>query len=600
MTNHDLIQFGLFVIALILLTKPMGLYLNRVLSVEGKTFLDPVMRPVEKAFYRLLRIDPLSEQGWGQYTVSLICFSFLGALFSYAVLRLQHLAPLNPQGFGPVSDHLSFNTAASFLTNTNWQSYSGEDTLSYLSQMVGLTLHNFISAAVGIAVASALVRGIARHSAKTIGNFWVDIIRINLYLLVPLSLVMAVFMVSQGMIQNFSPYVEARVVDQTSGDSSLSGSKNVTEKQEYSGSNPQGPTPVTQVIAQGPVASQVAIKLLGTNGGGFMNANASHPYENPTPLSNFIQMLLILIIPSGLTYYFGLMVKHQRHGWSVWATMFLLLVVGVVVCAWAEYSGIPTVKAAGVDGIQGNMEGKEMRFGAFNSALFAVVTTAASCGAVNSMHDSFTPIGGMVPLLNIQLGEVVFGGVGSGLYGMLVFVVLTVFLSGLMIGRTPEYLGKKIEAYDIKMGVLFVMVPVITILCFSAWASVSAWGLDGLGNLGPHGLSEIVYAYSSSTGNNGSAFAGLNSNTPQYNVSLAMAMLLGRFFMIVPVMALAGSLARKKILPVGPGSFPVSGVTFTVLLASTVFIVGALTFFPVLSLGPIVEHLIMMARVNLY
>ncbi len=600
MTNNDLIQFGLFVAGLFLMTKPVGLYLQRVLSAEGKTFLDPVMGPIERLFYRLLKVDPEREQDWRQYTMSLLCFSLVGALFTYAVLRLQHFAPLNPQELGPVADHLSLNTAVSFTTNTNWQSYSGESTLSYFSQMAGLTFHNFISAAVGISVAAALVRGIAAYSSRTIGNFWVDVVRISLYLLVPLSILIAVFMVSQGMIQNFNPYVVASVVDKAETDPSSRGSDGSVSNGGMIKPDLALPGANTQVIAQGPVASQVAIKLLGTNGGGFMNANAAHPYENPTPLTNFIQMLIILMIPSGLTYYFGSMVKNQGHGWSVWATMFLLFVIAAAVCIWAEYSGNPLIKALGVDATQGNMEGKEVRFGTFNSALFAVVTTVASCGAVNSMHDSFTPLGGLVPLLNIQLGEVIYGGVGSGLYGMLVFVVLTVFLSGLMIGRTPEYLGKKIEAFDVKMGVLFVMVPVITILGFAAWAAISDWGLAGLGNQGPHGLTEIVYAYSSATGNNGSAFAGLNSNTPGYNVSLAAAMLLGRFFMIIPVMALAGSMAKKKIIPAGPGSFPVSGVTFTMLLASTVLIVGALTFFPVLSLGAIVEHLIMGAGGKLY
>lgn len=600
MTKNDLIQFGIFALSLFLLTRPVGLYLERVLSVDGKTFLDPVMRPVESLFYRMLGIVPTSGQDWKHYSISLMCFSLVGALFTYTVLRLQHFAPFNPQGFGPVADHLSLNTAVSFATNTNWQSYAGESTLTYFSQMVGLTFHNFVSAAVGISVAAALVRAIAAYSSKTVGNFWVDVVRINLYLLVPLSVLIALFMVSQGAIQNFSPYLGVSVVDKAEPNSWSQGSDVSVSNEEVSKVDPARQRAKTQVIAQGPMASQVAIKLLGTNGGGFMNANAAHPYENPTPLSNFIQMLIILMIPSGLTYYFGSMVKNRGHGWSVWAAMFFLFVIAVVSCAWAEYSGNPLIESLGVDMTQGNMEGKEVRFGTFDSALYAVVTTVASCGAVNSMHDSFTPLGGMVPLLNIQLGEVIYGGVGAGLYGMLVFVILTVFLSGLMIGRTPEYLGKKIEPFDVKMGVLFLMVPVITILGFSAWAVISDWGLAGLGNQGPHGLTEIVYAYSSAAANNGSAFAGLNSNTPGYDVSLALAMLLGRFFMIIPVMALAGSLAKKKIIPPGVGSFPVSGVTFTMLLASTVLTVGALTFFPILSLGPIVEHLIMRAGGNLY
>ncbi len=449
--------------------------------------------------------------------------------------------------------------------------------------MVGLTFHNFVSAAVGIAVAAALVRGIARHSAKTIGNFWVDLVRVNLYLLLPLCLVFALFLVSQGMIQNFKPYDKAQLVEAANIQVSRSDSMSQEVRDLQGG----------QTIPQGPMASQVAIKMLGTNGGGFTNANASHPYENPTPLSNFLQMLSIFLIPSGLTYYLGRMVKNQRHGWTLWAAMALLFLIGVLISVWAESYGNPRLQALGVDPSSGNMEGKEVRFGVFNSALFAAVTTSASCGAVNSMHDSFTPLGGLVPLLNIQLGEVIFGGVGAGLYGMLVFVVLTVFLAGLMIGRTPEYLGKKIEAYDVKVSVLFVMVPVLSILGFTAWAVVSKWGLAGLNNAGPHGFTEILYAYSSATGNNGSAFAGLNANTHWYDTTLGIAMLFGRFFMIIPVMALAGNLAKKKIVPAGPGSFPVSGPTFVVLLSGTVLIVGALTFFPALSLGPIVEHFLM-------
>ena len=587
MTKYEILQLCMFILGLLAVTKPVGLYLHKVLNADGKTFLDSCIGPVERFLYRVFGIDPCREQGWRQYSVSLVCFSLIGTLFTYAVLRLQHVLPLNPQSLGPLSEHLSFNTAVSFSTNTNWQSYSGENTLSYFSQMVALTSQNFTSAASGIAVAAALVRGIARHSAKTIGNFWVDLVRINLYLLLPLSLVIAVFMISQGVIQNFKPGVVAQTVDQSATKTAEDGF-------------PLSKTPDVQIIAQGPVASQVAIKLLGTNGGGFMNANAAHPYENPTPLSNFVQMLVILMIPSGLTYYFGLMVGNRKHGWSIWSAMLIIFLVGVALCAWSESSGNPRMIALGADPALGNMEGKEMRFGSFASAMYAVVTTAASCGAVNSMHDSFTPLGGMAALLNIQLGEVVFGAVGSGLYGMLMFVVLTVFLSGLMIGRTPEYLGKKIEAYDVKMGVLFIIVPVITILGFSAWVVMTPWGLNGLANYGPHGLTEILYAYSSATGNNGSAFAGLNSNTAWFNTTLGIAMLLGRFLMIVPVMALAGSMAGKKLVSPGPGSFPVSGATFTCLLVATVYVVGALTFFPVLSLGPILEHFILMHGNNLF
>jgi potassium-transporting ATPase potassium-binding subunit len=600
MKPYDLLQLELFLLVLLLATKPMGLYLGRVLDARGKTPLDRVLGPLETLLYRVLRVDRDSEQDWKRYAFSLIAFSLIGALFTYTILRLQHVLPLNPQGFGPVSEHLGFNTAVSFLTNTNWQSYGGESTLSYFSQMVGLTFHNFVSAAVGMAVAAALVRGIARHSAKTIGNFWVDIVRVNLYLLLPGSIVLAIFLVSQGMVQNFRPYVAARLMEPTIVEAPKTDSNGQALKDEHGQPLLVQRKLETQTIVQGPMASQVAIKMLGTNGGGYANANAAHPYENPTPLSNFIQMLVIFLIPSGLTYYLGRMVKNQWHGWSVWSAMALLFLIGVLVCSWAESSGNPRLISLGLDPGGGNMEGKEVRFGVFNSALFATVTTAASCGAVNAMHDSFTPIGGLVPLLNIQLGEVIFGGVGAGLYGMLVFVILTVFLAGLMIGRTPEYLGKKIEAYDVKVSVLFVMVPVLTILGFTAWAVVSKWGILGLANSGPHGLTEILYAYSSATGNNGSAFAGLNANTYWYDTTLGLAMLLGRFFMIVPVMALAGNLARKKLVPAGPGSFPVSGLTFVVLLAGTVLIVGALTFFPALSLGPIVEHFLATGSAKLF
>jgi len=594
------IQLALFIFLLLALTKPMGLYLVRVLDAEGRTFLDPVLRPVERLFYRLFDVDPGKEQDWKHYTISMLAFSLAGLLFTYAILRLQHLLPLNPQGFGPVSPDLAFNTAASFTTNTNWQSYAGESTLSYFSQMVGLTFHNFVSAAVGIAVAAALVRGIARHSMKTIGNFWVDLVRVNLYLLLPICLVFAVFLVSQGMIQNFKAYektslIETAVVQTPKKDVAGNEMKDdkgnaIMETQEVR----------DQIIPQGPVASQVAIKMLGTNGGGFFNANAAHPYENPTPLSNFLQMLSIFLIPSGLTYYLGRTVKKQQHGWAVWSAMAILFIVAVLVCWSAESAGNPRLHALGIDPVSGNMEGKEIRFGIFNSALFATVTTDASCGAVNSMHDSFTPLGGLVPLFNIQLGEVVFGGVGAGLYGMLVFVVLAVFLTGLMVGRTPEYLGKKIDSYDVKVSVLALLILIFSILGFSALAIVSKWGLAGLNNSGPHGLTEILYAYSSATGNNGSAFAGLSANTPWYNTTLGLAMCFGRFIMIVPVMALAGNMARKKLIPSTGGSFPVWGVMFTLILVGTILIVGALTFLPALALGPIVEHFLMMKTTILY
>jgi K+-transporting ATPase ATPase A chain len=586
-------QLALFLGLLLLVTRPMGAYLYRVLDPQGKTYLDPVLKPVERFFSRLMRVDPKSEQDWKRYAVSLLVFSLVGVLFTYALLRLQHLLPLNPQRLGPVSEHLAFNTAVSFTTNTNWQSYGGESTMSYLSQMVALAFHNFVSAAAGIAVAAALVRGIARHSAKTVGNFLVDLVRVTLYLLLPLCLLYAVSLVSQGMIQNFKPYETARLVEPMSVDAPKMDAQGQPVKDGNGNPVTEKQVVESQTIVQGPMASQVAIKMLGTNGGGYTNANAAHPYENPTPLSNFLQIFSIFLIPSGLTYYLGRMVKNQKHGWSVWSAMAVLFLAGLLLCWWAEGAGNPRLHALGVDPAYGNMEGKEVRFGIFSSALFATVTTDASCGAVNSMHDSFTPLGGLVPLINIQLGEVVFGGTGAGLYGMLVFVVLTVFLAGLMVGRTPEYLGKKIESYDVKVSALAVLTLIFDIMGFTAWAVVSQWGLAGLNNAGPHGFSEILYAFSSGTGNNGSAFAGLTANTYLYNSTLAIAMMIGRFFFIVPVLALAGNLAKKKIVPESGGSFPVSGVTFVLLLVGTVLIVGVLSFFPALSMGPIVEHFLM-------
>ena len=565
---NEWLQFVIFIAALVLITKPLGIYLVKVLDVKGKTFLDKFIKPLERLTYKLFGLNPEEEQTWKWYAFSMLIFSFIGFLFTYIILRLQEYLPLNPQKFSGLSPHLAFNTAVSFITNTNWQSYGGESTMSYFSQMVGLTIHNFLSAATGIALAAAVVRGVARHSAKTIGNFWTDITRITYYLLLPICLVFAVVLISQGMIQNFKPFTTATLVEQTSDVS-------------------------TQTIPQGPMASQVAIKMLGTNGGGFLNANAAHPFENPTPLSNFLQMLSILAIPSALTYYFGRMVKNQKHGWAIWMVMFIVFIVGVLTAWHFEQVGNPIHQQLGISQSGGNMEGKEVRFGIFNSSLFAAVTTFTSCGAVNAMHDSFTPLGGLVPLVNMQLGEVIFGGVGSGLYGMLVFVVLAVFIAGLMIGRTPEYLGKKIEAYDVKVSALFILIAAFSILGFSAWASVSDWGVAGLNNAGPHGFSEMLYAFSSGTGNNGSAFAGLTTNTPWYNTLLGFAMLFGRFFMIIPVVALAGSLAKKKIAPAGPGTFPVSGPTFVLLVIGTIVLVGALTFLPALALGPIVEHYLM-------
>jgi K+-transporting ATPase ATPase A chain len=586
MDLYGWLQLGLFFGLLLGLTKPMGLYLFRVLDPAGKTLLDPVMKPLERLIYRLLGIDSAREQNWKQYATSLLMFSLAGVLFTYLILRLQAMLPLNPQKFNGLGPSLAFNAAVSFMTNTNWQNYGGEMTLSYLSQMVGLVFHNFVSAAAGIAVAAALVRGIARQTADTVGNFWVDLVRGNLYLLLPLCFVYALFLVSQGSIQNLKPYDTVHPIEvQTDPAHQPDASKQAGGE---SGSRTQ-----SQTIAQGPLASQAAVKMLGTNGGGFMNANAAHPYENPTPLANFIQMLSILLIPSGLTWYLGRSVNNQRHGWALWSAMAVLLLAGILICWQAETAGNPHLISLGVDPAGGNMEGKEVRFGIFNSALFAVVTTGASCGAVNAMHDSFTPLGGLIPLLNIQLGEVIFGGVGAGLYSMLLFVVVTVFLAGLMVGRTPEYLGKKIEAYDVKVSILAILIPCITILGFTSWGAVSAWGTAGLNNSGPHGLSEILYAFTSTTGNNGSAFAGFSADTPWLNTTLGIAMLIGRFLVIIPVLALAGNLAKKKLTPPNVGSFPVSGLTFVVLLVGTVLIVGALTFFPVLALGPIVEHFLL-------
>ncbi len=590
MRTRDWLELALYLATLAVITKPMGLYLLRVLDAQGKTWLDPVLEPLERLTYRLLGVHPDREQDWKRYTLAMLLFSLVSCLFTYAILRLQQVLPLNPQGFGPMSPHLAFNTAASFTTNTNWQSYGGESTLSYLSQMVALVLHNFVSAATGIAIAAALVRGIARHSARTLGNFWVDLVRTTYYLLLPICLVFAVVLVSRGVIQNFKPYTKAKLLEpmKVSVAKVDSGGNPVLDKDGKPVMEEQ--TVEEQVIPQGPVASQIAIKMLGTNGGGYMNANAAHPFENPTPLSNFLQLLSIFAIGSGLTYYLGRMTRSQAHGWSIWAAMMGLFLAGFLLCGWSEARGNPIHQQLGVVAADGNMEGKEVRFGIFESALFATITTDASCGAVNSMHDSFTALGGFVPLFNIQLGEIIVGGVGAGLYGMLVFVVLAVFIAGLMVGRTPEYLGKKIQSFEVKMAMLALLVLALDILGFAAWASVSKWGLDGLNNHGPHGLTEMLYAYSSGTGNNGSAFAGLTTNTPWYNTTLGLAMLIGRFLMIVPILALAGSLAQKKIVPLSAGTFPVSGFTFVVLLVGTVLLIGALNFLPALTLGPVVEH----------
>ena len=567
MTANGWLQIGIYSILVLLITKPLGLYIVRVYD-GSLTWL----APVERVIYRVSGIGPPEDQHWTRYTVSMLVFSAASMLLTYAVLRLQHLLPLNPQGMGAVVDRQAFETAASFTTNTNWQSYSGETTMSYLSQMTQLTFHNFASAATGIALAMALVRGIVRRSAGTLGNFWTDLVRGTLYLLLPMSLVLALVLTQQGVIQNVSHYVTATTVE---------GAK--------------------QVLAMGPVASQEAIKELGTNGGGFFNANSAHPFENPTPLTNLLEMLAIFAIPSALTYTYGRMARNQRHGWAIWAAMYILFLAGVTTVYRAEARGNPIHAKEGVDVIAssgnpgGNMEGKEVRFGIVNSALFATVTSATSCGAVNSMHDSFTPVGGMVPLVNIQLGEVIFGGTGAGLYGMIVMVILTVFIAGLMVGRTPEYLGKKIEAREVQMAMLFVLVFAGAILVLSALAAVTPAGLKGLNNAGPHGLSEILYAFSSTAGNNGSAFAGLTGSTYFYNTLFGLNTLIGRFAMHVPMLAMAGFLAEKRIVPESAGTFPVTTPLFVGLLISVILIVGALTFFPALSLGPVVEHFLMHA-----
>jgi len=586
MTANGWFQIGLYLLVILVVTKPIGAFMTRVFNRE-RTFLDPIFRPVEKLVYRLTGVDENREMRWTEYAVAMLLFSGVSMTVLYLIERSQKWLPFNPQKFPNVDPALAFGTAASFTTNTNWQVYSGESTMSYLTQMAGLAYHNFVSAAVGIVLAIVVIRGIARKETDKIGNFWVDTTRCLLWILLPVCLVGSLVLVSEGVVQNFKPYTTVDLIQPYTAQVMGSDGKTTTQ------------TITQQVIAQGPVASQEVIKEFGTNGGGFFNANSAHPFENPTPLSNFFEMILIFAIPSGLTYTLGRMTGSQRHGWAVWAAMAFLFCAGVSTAYWAEARGNPLL--AGTDQraseLQsgGNMEGKEVRFGIANSTLFATVTTDASCGAVNGTHDSFTPLGGMVPLINIMLGEVVFGGVGAGLYGIFVFVVLAVFIAGLMVGRTPEYLGKKIESYDVKMAMLAVLILTCTILIFSAVSVVKPYGTAGITNPGPHGLSQILYAYVSSTGNNGSAFGGLSANTMWYNTTTAAAQLLGRFFMIIPVLAIAGSLAKKKPVPESAGTFPVTGALFAGLLVSTILIVGALTFFPALSLGPILEHLLMNA-----
>ena len=583
MSLNGWLQIFLFIAAVLLLAKPMGSYIARVFE-HRKTFLDPLLVPCERLLYRVTGIKPEQEMRWTEYAVAMLVFSAATMVLTYVVERVQHWLPLNPQHLPGVEPVLALNTAISFTTNTNWQSYVPESTMSYLTQMLGLATHNFWSAAVGMALAIAFVRGIARREMKTLGNFWVDLTRGTLWVFLPISVVFSLALVSQGVVQNFKAYDTAKLV----------------ESQKVVGTDGKTTVVTTQTIAQGPVASQEAIKMLGTNGGGFFNANSAHPFENPTPLSNFLQMLSIFLLPAGLAIALGQMVGSPKHGWAVLAAMVVLWFAGTLTCYWAESQANPLLH--GVDQhisftqSGGNMEGKEVRFGIANSALFATVTTDASCGAVNSMHDSFMPLGGMVPMTNILLGEVVFGGVGAGLYGMLVFVVMAVFIAGLMVGRTPEYLGKKIEAYDVQMAMLYLLIFPFIILGFAAVSVLMPnLGLSSLANHGPLGLSEILYAYTSATGNNGSAFAGLNANTYWYNYSLGVAMFFGRFLMAVPMLAIAGNLAGKKSVPASAGTFPVTTPLFTMLLISVILIVGALTFFPALSLGPVLEHLLLRA-----
>ena len=573
MTALSVVQVVLFFGLLVLLTKPLGGYMARVFAGE-RTVFHPVLGGLERGTYRLLGIDPAQDMKWTTFAVALLVFSLVSMLFTYAVLRLQGLLPLNPQGYGAdrMPADLAFNTAASFMSNTNWQSYSPEQTLSYFSNMVGLAIHNWASAAVGMAVAIAVIRGFARRSVDGLGNFWADVVRCTLYVLLPLALVGALIYVAMGVPQNFDPATVA---------TTLEGGQ--------------------QTIWQGPVASQEMIKQLGTNGGGFFNANSAHPFENPSPASNFFTLLLIWSLPAAITYTFGKMVGNTRQGWAIFGAMAALALAGAFLCTAAEQAGTPHLAAAHIEtsatDVQagGNMEGKEVRFGIAGSALFAVVTTGASCGAVNSMHDSYTPLGGLVPLFNMLTGEVVFGGVGAGLYGMLMFAVLAVFIAGLMVGRTPEYLGKKIEKFEVQMAMLATLVLAASVLGFTALSSASPTALASLNNAGPHGFSELFYTYASATGNNGSAFAGISANTPWFNVTIGFALLIGRFLMIIPLLAMAGALARKGHVPASSGTFPTDTLTFAVLLVGVVIIVGALTYFPGLSLGPLVEHFQMTA-----
>jgi K+-transporting ATPase ATPase A chain len=587
MTANGWFQIALFLALILAVTKPLGVFMARVFNRE-RTFLDPVLRPIERLIYRLTGVDEEHEMRWTEYAAAMLLFSAVSMLLLYAMQRLQGYLPFNPQKFGAVSPaHLAFNTAASFTTNTNWQAYSGESTMSYFTQMAGLAYHNFASASVGIALAIAFIRGVARRQMETIGNFWVDMVRASLWVLLTFCVVGTLLLVSQGVVQNLRPYDTVKLVE--------------PQQVQKTGTDgkPTTTTVTEQTIAQGPVASQEIIKEFGTNGGGFFNANSAHPFENPTPLSNLIELFSIFAVSSGLTYTLGRMTGSQRHGWAVWSAMAILFAVGVTTAYWAEAGGNPLLanvdQRATAQQAGGNMEGKEVRFGIANTALFATATTDASCGAINGWHDSFMPLGGMVPLVNIMLSEVIFGGVGAGMYGMLIYIVLTVFIAGLMVGRTPEYLGKKIEAYDVKMAMLVALIFPMMILVFAGISAVKPFGTSSISNPGPHGLTQVLYAFTSGAGNNGSAFGGLTVNTLWYDVTIGITMLAGRFLMIIPMLAIAGNLARKKYVPPSLGTFPVTTPLFTVLLMGVIIIVGALTFFPALSLGPILEHLLLHA-----
>ncbi|HUD66950.1 MAG TPA: potassium-transporting ATPase subunit KdpA [Candidatus Sulfotelmatobacter sp.] len=594
MTVNGWLQIFVFLGLILLITKPLGVFMTRVFAGEH-TFLDPVLRPIERLLYRATGVDEKREMGWVEYATSMLLFSGVSMLLLYLIQRIQGMLPFNPQHLGAVTpEHLAFNTAASFTTNTNWQAYSGETTMSYLTQMAGLAFHNFASAATGIVLAIAFIRGIARRQTKTLGNFWVDFVRCCLWVLLPFCVVGSLVLVSQGVVQNLKPYDTVKLVEPQQVQRLGADGKPVVD----AAGKPVLDTVSTQTIAQGPVASQELIKEWGTNGGGFFNANSAHPFENPTPLTNLIEMFCIFAIGSGLTYTLGRMTGSAAHGWAVWAAMAILFLCGVTVAYWAEAQGNPLYPSAVAQGATssqpgGNMEGKETRFGIANSALFATVTTDASCGAINGWHDSFTPLGGMVPMVNIMLSEVIFGGVGSGMYGILVYIVLAVFIAGLMVGRTPEYLGKKIEAYDVKMAMLVSLVFPLIILTLTGISVIKGFGTAGISNPGPHGLSQILYAFTSSAGNNGSAFGGLTANTIWYDTATGITTLIGRFFMIIPMLAIAGNLAQKKYVPPSLGTFPVTTPLFSLLLISVILILGALTFFPALSLGPILEHLLL-------